>query len=81
MSTICALTFNALIQWGIVIAILIIVAITIVRKIINFQRSMKDDSNMECGCGCSSCSAKCDLKEKNDKTTCCQNNENKSNRN
>lgn len=81
MSTICALTFNALIQWGIVIAILIIVAITIVRKIINFQHSMKDDSNMGCGCGCSGCSAKCDLKEKNDKTTYCQNNENKSNRN
>jgi len=47
-------TFNNLLQWGAVIAILIIVAATICRRFIRLRKTVKS-TDSTCACGCASC--------------------------
>lgn len=56
-------TFNDILQWGTVIAILIIVLWRIIRKFMRFNRQMKQ-GNTDCSCGCGSCpESNCTLKD------------------
>ncbi len=56
---------NDIIQWGAVIAIVLIAAITIIKKIMKFRSTVKNGKNPDCGCGCCSCDAGCALRDNN----------------
>ncbi len=54
---------NTLLQWGSVIAILLIVITLAVIRIVRLIRSMRSSSSPQCSCGCDGCSQKCDLRK------------------
>lgn len=50
------MNFNDMLQWGAIIAILIIVATVIIKKIIRLRRRIKSGEPADCGCGsCTNC--------------------------
>ena len=52
-----AVTFNDWLQWGTVIAIIVIAALAIIRKTVRFRKQLKSDKGPGCGCddGCCGC--------------------------
>ena len=58
------MSFNDLIQWATVVAVIVIAVVVIVRKVLQFRKGLKEGNGPSCGCGCAGCTIDCDLKKK-----------------
>jgi|GEM_PF-6435180 len=57
------MNLNDILQWGAVIALLVIIALIMVRKIMRLRHNAGSDAG-DCSCGCGSCKVDdCSLKE------------------
>lgn len=57
------MNLNTLLQWGGMIAILLIVIVLAAIRIIRFIKSMRSSDSPQCSCGCEGCVLKCDRRK------------------